>query len=300
MTFVPPKHLVVVTGLAGSGKTLALHALEDVGYTCIDNLPSALIGSFIDGMKSHQIVGRYIALALDSRDPNLASGLKRLTTELIAPFCETNILYLDSSDDVLLMRFRETRRPHPLSRKFSGSQPEVTKGLVAAIATDRALLEPFKDIASSVMDTSSTTSHYLRNLIKNRYRPQGLQDSLDLQLVSFGFKHGVPTGLDTMFDVRCFANPHYIDELRPLSGLDNRVRDFVLEDTHANTFLTKSCDLLRFLYPLYIEEGKSYFCVGIGCTGGKHRSVAIVEEMAKILQKEIHTVRVEHRHFNKE
>lgn len=300
MTFVPPKHLVVVTGLAGSGKTLALHALEDIGYTCIDNLPSALIGSFIDSMKSHQIAGRYIALALDSRDPHLSSGLKRLTAELVAPFCETNILFLDSIDEVLLMRFRETRRPHPLSRESHGSHRELSKGLVAAIAADRALLEPFKDMASSVIDTSSTTSQYLRNLIKNRYRPQGLLDSLDLQLVSFGFKHGVPTGLDTMFDVRCFANPHYIDELRPLTGLDNRVRDFVFEDKGVDTFLTKSCDLIRFLYPLYVEEGKSYFCVGIGCTGGKHRSVAIVEDMAKRLQKEIPTVRVEHRHFNKE
>jgi UPF0042 nucleotide-binding protein len=299
---VPPEEkqkirLVVVSGLAGSGKTVAIHALEDLGYYCVDNLPAALMSSFVDLIEKGLIEADHVGLALDSRDPETPQVFHSHAQKLRS-LTDLELLFLEAQEGVVLKRFRETRRLHPLSRQAGTSQFPLP--LQHAIKLDAQVLAPMKALSSRVVDTTEMTSHYLRQLMRHYFSPHTTTDDLVVNLISFGFKYGIPQDIDTLFDVRCFPNPHYDETLRPLTGLHPDVKNFVFRENKVTEFLKRTSELLKFLYPLYRTEGKHYFGVGIGCTGGKHRSVAIVEELAKSLKPELPCVTVEHRHFDRE
>lgn len=300
--------LVVVTGLAGSGKTVAIRALEDLGFHCIDNLPSIMLADLVTSIISGHLKYQNIALALDTRDP-LAVPTLISRSETLRQFFRFEILFVEADENTVLKRFRETRRRHPLSVPPAAGPDEASQraqaeqqpiALRAAIALDAQTLRPIRDIADRVIDTTQMTADFLRKLIRSTYATKMESYEVHLNIVSFGFKHGVPQDLDTLFDVRCFRNPHYQDDLRPRTGLDKQVQDYVFSDPNVSEFIGRIYDLLLFLYPLYCAEGKKYFGIGIGCTGGKHRSVAIAEELHRMLHSTLPYVSVEHRHFDRE
>ena len=286
------KSLVIVSGLAGSGKTIVIHALEDLGYYCIDNLPAIFLKSFTQKEVRNNLRNEYLALALDSRDLETPITLQQLYPELQKYF-HINVLYLTSSEDVISKRFRETRRQHPLTSLHS------LLNLHNAIQLDEKTLSPIKNLAQRVLDTSELSVQNLKRFIYHNYAPTK-SNHIYLNLVSFGFKHGVPTDVDSILDVRCFKNPYYEPHLKNLTGQEESVKNFVFLDENVTLFLEKIIDLVKFLYPLYQEEGKRYFSLGIGCTGGKHRSVAIVEELAKVFRGLYPLVSVDHRHIEKD
>jgi len=295
----PPSQIIVVSGMAGSGKSVALRALEDLGFHCVDNLPALLLSGFIDSYASQQFHAPLVALALDARDRTMPAALLECWDKLNAASA-VELLFLEAREDVLLNRFRETRRIHPLSGEQQGNQRLKAQTLAQAISLDAEILRPVRSLATRVIDTTKISSQMLRQMILHDYAPSAEHLEMAVQLVSFGFKHGAPADLDTLFDVRCFPNPHYISELRPLTGLNDKVSEFVLKEPKVLEFIEKTYDLLSFLIPLYRSEGKRYFSVGIGCTGGKHRSVAIVEALGKRLRTILPTLKIEHRHFDKE
>lgn len=302
MTLQPhKKHLTIISGLAGSGKTVAIHALEDLGYYCVDNLPASLLLPFADALAQDSIKADFIGLALDARDPDMPEVLKSHFTRF-SELCHIEILFIEAREDVVLKRYRETRRLHPLSRGQGTGQPgqEFPKSLHEAIQLDIQTLAPIRLLATRLVDTSEMSAQFLRQFIRHEYSPTAASSDIQVNIVSFGFKHGIPQDVDTLFDVRCFPNPHYVAELRPLTGLSKEVREFVFTDPNVAEFIARVENLLIFMYPLYRTEGKRYYGVGIGCTGGKHRSVAIVEELSIRLKKRIPSITVEHRHFDKE
>lgn len=281
---------MIVSGLAGSGKTIAIHALEDLGYYCIDNLPSVFLSSFLEEKINTKIEANQIALALDSRDVHSPHALQQVFPKLEEHF-QVSVLYLHSTVDVLLTRFRETRRHHPLIANHS------VLSLRDAIHMDEKTLSPIKKLAHRTLDTSFLSMQNLKRFIYHNFAPNTESTHLFLSFVSFGFKHGTPNDLDTIFDVRCFKNPHYDPNLRHLTGKAPQVKENVFSDPNVAPFMQKVCDLITFLYPLYNEEGKRYFAIGIGCTGGKHRSVAIVEELAARFRTQYPLVSTDHRHI---
>jgi UPF0042 nucleotide-binding protein len=295
----PPheKRLVVVTGLAGSGKTVAIRALEDLGYYTVDNLPSTLIAPFVEALRTGALASPEVALALDSRDSESPRELIRLLPDL-QTVRGVEILFVEAQESVVLRRFRETRRTHPLTR--SPGSEGLLLPLGDAIRLDTALLASLRPLATRIIDTTQMSAEYLRKLIRHDYAPTAADSEVLFNVISFGFKYGVPGDVDTVFDVRCFSNPHYIENLRPLTGLSPQVYDFVFADPNVTMFVEKVTDLLVQLHPLYRAEGKRYFGIGIGCTGGKHRSVAIAEELSARLRPHVPLVSVEHRHFDKE
>lgn len=292
-----PSRIVIVSGLAGAGKSVALRALEDIGYHCIDNLPALLLDAFVDQLIAGEFPWSSIAIALDSRDDSLPAIFENAFPRLQSA-AGARILFLEASEAVVIKRFRETRRTHPLVTREANETPLALRD---AIRADLALLAPIRAHAARIVDTSEMTAQYLRQLIRHAFAPSPDSTELPVHLISFGFKYGgVPSDVDLIFDVRCFSNPHYVDELRPLTGLAAPVRDYVFADANVSPFVDKVRDLITFLYPLYKNEGKSYLGIGIGCTGGKHRSVAIAEHLAQVLSPSIPRVFVEHRHFDRE
>jgi UPF0042 nucleotide-binding protein len=302
--------LVIVTGLAGAGKTVAIRALEDLGFHCIDNLPSLMLEDLVTSIISGHLKYRSIALALDTRDPLIVPTLLA-QSEALRQFFAFEVLFVEADEHTVLKRFRETRRRHPLAaqaehletdtpgtERLSESRQPLT--LRAAIQLDIETLRPVREMADRIINTSEMTADFLRKLIRSTYATQSEYQEVHINIVSFGFKHGVPQDLDSLLDVRCFRNPHYEDDLRPRTGLDRSVRDFVFSDPKTSEFVTRVKDLMTFLYPLYRAEGKKYFGLGIGCTGGKHRSVAIAEELHRVLGTLLPRVSVEHRHFDRE
>lgn len=288
--------LVIITGLAGSGKTVAVRALEDSGFYCVDNLPASLIPHFLSGIKSGEIPQRYVALALDSRDPATPMTFEKYYEEL-EKICDVEVLFLDANETAVLKRFRETRRLHPLSGTYG---EKGGRTLQDAIHLDAEVLFPMRQLAARVVETSEMTPSYLRNLIMHLFSADDAVNHILVNIISFGFKHGTLQDVDLVFDVRCFSNPHYVEELRPLTGLNDKVRDYVFADKNVSGFVDRVVGLLQFLYPLYQQEGKRYLGIGIGCTGGKHRSVAIAEEIRRRLLPDVPKITVEHRHFDKE
>lgn len=286
------KKLIIVSGLAGSGKSVVIHALEDLGYTSIDNLPSSLLKSLASEKNLEKIDSEHIALALDTRDINTPKTLKRIYPKL-KNNCSLSIVFLVASKEVILKRFRETRRKHPVPN------PSYTNlSLPEMIDLDEIMLEPIRRLTDVVIHTTNLDPQNLKKYIYHHFAPHQKSNHLDLNFISFGFKHEIPTDVDSYLDVRCFPNPYYEEHLRAKTGLDPDVRDFILNDPSVQLFLEKTVALLEFLYPLYQNEGKKYFAFGIGCTGGKHRSVAIVEELAKHFSKKFPAVNVEHRHIH--
>ncbi|MDN5330815.1 MAG: RNase adapter protein RapZ [Tepidanaerobacteraceae bacterium] len=275
---------IIITGLSGAGRTLALRIFEDHGYFCVDNLPPALIPKFAELCR--QTRKNKIALVIDIRGGDFFDHLFESLKSLKNIGYSYEILFLDASDEVLIKRYKESRRRHPLA-------PE--RRIIDGINLERKKLEPLKATSNVIIDTSYKTPAQLKEEIVRRFIETEKETGLLINLVSFGFKQGLPLDADLVFDVRFLPNPFYVDELRMLSGNDPRVREFVINCPESQKFLEKLTDLLKFLIPCYIREGKSQLVIAVGCTGGRHRSVAIVNELSSLLRKEGHKVIVEHR-----
>ena len=260
---------LIITGLSGAGKTTALRAVEDLGFYCSDNLPLSLLEPFVETMKDDPEVER-AALVVDARLSSHIQGYSDAVSALRRRGDLHELVYLDARDEVLIQRFSQTRRRHPLGGN----------DLSAGLAKERDLLAGLRDRSTLCLDTSDLTVHQLKGVIQDRY---ALQDSpgLVVSFTSFGFRYGLPTHADLVFDVRFLSNPYFVEGLRPLTGLDPRVSDYVLQAEDAEQFLEHVEGMLAFLLPRYEAEGKVYLTVAIGCTGGRHRSVALAEELGR-------------------
>ena len=276
---------VIITGLSGAGKNTALKVFEDIGYYCVDNLPLFLLSDFLD-KKS----GR-LALVMDARDETFLSSFDTVFLKLREKSCNLEILFFEADEIVLIRRFSQMRRPHPMA-----SLGPLKKG----IAGERKILSTLRDKADRIIDTSMLSPHELRDEIIKYYSREQRQDRLRVSLVSFGFKYGLPADADMVFDVRFLPNPYFEEELKDGTGLEPRVASFVLENDHAATFMTRISEMLTFLIPQYRVEGKVYLTICIGCTGGKHRSVALVEKLAGMLQEIGESALVSHRDIARE
>ncbi len=278
------RHVVIITGPGGSGKSCALNALEDSGYYCLDNLPIALLDAFIELVYSKADIHR-VALVVDVRDKHFFADAPDTIGRAIDAGVPIELVFLDADDDTLVRRYSETRRRHPLSEGGA-----VRDG----IAAERLLLQSMRAAATTVIETSRLTGHQLRRVFTSRYGDVE-ESGIALSVMSFGFKHGVPLEADTVLDVRFLPNPYYVRELRGLRGTDDPVRSFVLSAPEAGDFLSHVDGLIRFLIPLYEREGKPYFTLAVGCTGGHHRSVALAEAIGDSLLSTGYKVRVGHR-----
>ncbi|MFD0871700.1 MULTISPECIES: RNase adapter RapZ [Paenibacillus] len=279
--------LVIITGMSGAGKTIAVQSLEDLGFFCVDNLPPVLIPKFAELIEqSNGKIGK-VALVIDLRGREFFTALFESLRYIKENYTITyEILFLDAIDSVLVQRYKESRRRHPLAKDGSP---------LSGILQERKLLEELKGMATQVIDTTSLKPAQLKEQIVSRFI-QSDEDVMAVDVISFGFKYGVPIDADLIFDVRFLPNPHYIEQLRPNTGQHPEVYDYVMKWTETQEFLTKLLDLLHFLIPQYKKEGKSQIVIGIGCTGGKHRSVAIAEYLGKTLgSSDTERVRVSHR-----
>jgi UPF0042 nucleotide-binding protein len=277
--------VTIITGMSGAGRSEAANVLEDLGYFVIDNLPPALISKVAELAKGSERPKKY-ALVVDVRSGAFMEALESALSELRAMGAGTRTLFLDASSEVLVRRFEATRRRHPLAE---GDR------VVDGIRRERALLEELKEHADIVVDTSDFNVHQLRDRLRELFTDQPEEGLLQPNLVSFGYKHGLPLDVDLLFDCRFLPNPHWVEELRPLTGLDEPVRAYVLEQPGTEEFLDELGRLLDLLLPGFVREGKSYLTIGIGCTGGHHRSVVIAEELGKQLRRHGYPVRVHHR-----
>jgi UPF0042 nucleotide-binding protein len=263
---------LVVTGLSGAGKSQAVHALEDLGYFCVDNLPITLIPTFADLVVASRDIER-AAVVVDVREGAQLAAFPRVYTALKRRRdLDAKLLFLEAGSPTLLRRFSETRRPHPLA---------VGRSAAEGVRVERRRLQPIRRLADKILDTSRLSVHELRRVVVGFASGMLPMRPLAVNIMSFGFRRGVPHDADLVFDVRFLANPHFVRKLRPLTGLDRGVSRFVLRPDPAREFLKRTYDLLHFLVPHYIKEGKAYLTIAIGCTGGRHRSVAMAEALAK-------------------
>lgn len=277
-------HVVVVTGLSGAGKSTVLNALEDAGYYCIDNLPTSLIGQAVDDCERGGI--EKIALGIDVRVRAFLDGVASVLDRLKEGPRALDVFFLDASNEVLLRRFSETRRPHPLAGAEQVSAGNAALSVLESIALERERLSAIRLRATVDLDTTLVTVHELRRRVfEHLDRDAASRRHLQARMLSFGFKFGIPVDADLLFDVRFLDNPHFVAGLKPLSGQDEPVRAYVLGSEDAQRFLELSASLLSFCIPRYEREGKSYLTIGIGCTGGRHRSVAIAGALAERLSK---------------
>jgi RNase adapter protein RapZ len=284
--FAPPKSLVIVTGLSGSGKSYVNKCLEDMGYFCVDNLPLELVEPLLA-----RVTAPRVGIILDVRNPDFTGRFPQILGRLRARAPGTRLLFLDASEEALIRRFSETRRPHPLAPG---------RPLLEALRRERDALGEMRSEADVVVDTSDMTVHDLRSVIQKTFVGDPSRARMVISLVSFGFKFGVPHDVDLLFDVRFLANPHFVPELKPKTGLDPAVAAYIEKDPETTRLLRKLTDLLDYVLPLYEKEHKSYLAIGIGCTGGRHRSVYIAERIARLLADRGHPVRVSHRDATRE
>lgn len=275
--------VVIVSGLSGAGKTVALRALEDTGYFCIDNLPVTLIESFLSTINSRVNI-RNVGIGVDIREKTFLGDAYRIICSLKERY-SIEILFLEAEKEVMIRRFKETRRPHPM---ITG---RIASDIEEAIDKEKSQLAVLRESADKIVDTSNYTPHQLRQLIISSYGHAEAKQGLNITLLSFGYKFGTPQSADLLFDVRFLPNPYFVPVLRPLTGLDKGVADYVLSSPDTWQLLAKLNDLLDFLIPRYMKEGRSYLIAGVGCTGGKHRSPAIVQELARTI-KEHHGIEV--------
>jgi len=280
--------VIFVGGLSGSGKTTAMAALEDLSFYCVDNLPPVLIEQFVDLCSKATPPIHKIAAALDAREPSFLAAFPAVVEELRGHGAQVEVLFLDCSNATLVDRYRETRRVHPLSP--AGSVEE-------GIETERRLLGDVAGLADLVIDTSRLNVHQLREVLV-RHVSGGIRETV-VNLVSFGYRHGVPPSADLLFDVRFLPNPHFEPDLRPLTGNDPGVAEYVLKHPRSEGLLERLRSFFRFLLPLYDDEGKAYLTIGIGCTGGRHRSPVIVNVLAAELRAAGREVNVEHRELER-
>ena len=280
-------NLVVITGMSGAGRTEAMHAFEDMGYFCIDNLPPSLLLNLVKLANLGSIGQRRLAVVCDIRSQEFFSELNTEITRIREDGYTLNVLFLDCDDTVLMARYKASRRRHPLATD------QTTLGM--AITQERDLLASVEELADYVIDTSHTDSRELRKRIRQAYSQTSEQAALAVTVCSFGFKHGLPMESDLVMDVRFLPNPFYEDELRPLTGLDDAVRRFVLDSDQTSRFLGSWRQLLEVLMPGYLAEGKQHLLIAIGCTGGQHRSVVLAERTAYFLRQFGYQVSVVHR-----
>jgi len=278
-------HVVVVTGMSGAGRSAAANVLEDLGYFVIDNLPAGLIVDVVEGSGVGDGARDRFAVVVDTRGGVTADELAEAVTVLRAKGLRTTVLFLDAADRVLIRRYEENRRPHPV--------PGATLG--ESIASERSALVEVRALGDVIADTTDLNVHELGDRLRNAFARGLPEGRLQVDVTSFGFKLGVPRVIDLLFDVRFMPNPHWVPELRELTGHDQAVRDYVFSHEQAGDFVERVSALLDFLIPMYEREGKSYLTIGVGCTGGRHRSVAIANELANRLDDRGVEVTVHHR-----
>ncbi|QNO14396.1 RNase adapter RapZ [Alkalicella caledoniensis] len=278
---------VILTGMSGAGKTLALRSFEDMGYFCIDNLPPALIPKFADLCNQSEGNINKVAIVVDIRGGLFFKDLQKVLENM--PM-EVNILFLEANDDVIIRRFKETKRSHPLA---------LDERIIDGINKEKEILEIFKDRANLVLDTSNFTGHQLIAKIKEIFTKKGEKEGLSITIMSFGFKYGIPIDSDMVFDVRFLPNPFYDPELKHYTGNDKSVQEYVMAGNKTAEFLQKLEDMVDFLIPCYVDEGKSQLVISIGCTGGKHRSVTISNKLKEKLERDGKRVKIYNRDIDK-
>jgi UPF0042 nucleotide-binding protein len=277
--------VLVVTGMSGAGRSSAAKILEDLGYTVIDNLPPRLL---VPAAESHDLPERrqkHLAVVIDSRGGLPIQELRDAVKELSREGVMTRVVFLDADDDVIVSRYEENKRPHPLGHETISD----------SISAERELLSDLREEADVIVDTSSLNIHELKDRLTAQFSEEEMARPMRVSIRSFGFKNGTPRDIDLLFDVRFLPNPHWVPELRPLRGTDERVAEYVMGEEAAKEFVDRADDMLAFLIPHFEAEGKSYLSVGIGCTGGHHRSVAIAEELRRRLAQHGITASVRHR-----
>ena len=279
--------LIIITGLSGAGKSQVVRVLDDLGFYCIDNIPPALIPKFAEMYYNSNNTIQQVALVSDIRTGNMFDEFLSCLDELSTNGYNYEILFLHASDEILIKRYKETRRRHPLS--IDGER------VTDAIAQEREIMKSVQNRATHIVDTSTLSNAQLKELIFSIYREDKQFNGIFINIISFGFKHGAVLDADLVFDVRFLPNPFYIPELKPQTGIVPAVSKYVMQFSQTIEFLEKLNDMIEFLLPHYIEEGKSQLVIGIGCTGGQHRSVSIAEEFAKNLKSKSHHVSVVHR-----
>ena len=282
----PPESLVIVTGLSGSGKSYVYKCLEDMGYFCVDNLPLELVEPLLSQTSEPRV-----GIILDVRNPHFARRFPEILAGLRRDAPGTRLLFLDASEESLIRRFSETRRPHPLSGDRS---------LLQSLRSEREMLEEVRALADVVADTSDMTVHELRSFIQKTFVGDPSRARMVIAATSFGFKFGVPHDVDLLFDVRFLANPHFVPELKPKSGSDPAVAAYIEKDPETPRFLARLAEFLDYLLPLYEKEHKSYLSIAVGCTGGRHRSVYVAERLAGMLKERGFPVRLSHRDATRE
>lgn len=281
--------MVIITGLSGSGKTTALRALEDIGFYCVDNLPVALLPQFLEIQSAQQKNISQVAMVMDLRENTFIQTYKGVFEQLQREGYKIEILFLDAGDDALLHRFSETRRVHPLS------QASVMEG----IHRERMLLRNLKEMADRVIDTTSCNVHQLKDAVQRHFLSSSTARRLFILVISFGYRYGIPVDADLVIDVRFLSNPYYVEELKNFNGYNEEVRDYVLSAEESVIFLQKLLDMMEFLMPLYEKEGKPRLTIAVGCTGGKHRSVVMANELMSYFAQQDYPVNVDHRDIDK-
>jgi UPF0042 nucleotide-binding protein len=282
--------VVIITGLSGSGKSTALRAMEDIGFFCVDNLPVILLPKFlaITVLSSPEI--KQVAMVMDLRERSFLDKYRRIFARLKENGYKIEILFLESSDDALLHRFSETRRIHPLSTKGS---------VIEGISLEREKLDSLKKMADKIIDTTSANIHQLKDIVQRHYLPSSEHKKMVVNVTSFGYRYGLPTDADLVFDVRFLPNPYYVEDLKNYDGHNNAVEKYVLENNESKEFLKKILDLMNFLIPLYEKEGKAMLNIALGCTGGKHRSVVMAKQLSAHFLAMKYIVNTSQRDINK-
>jgi UPF0042 nucleotide-binding protein len=282
---------VIITGMSGAGKSHAIKCFEDLGYFCVDNLPTTLIPTFAELCAHSSREIKNIALGVDVREGEYLEHLLEILGGLRATGHAPEVLFLEASDEILVRRYHETRRRHPLAGEGN---------VLDGIRAERKALAHLREAADQILDTSAITVHQLKDRLVAMYGTARQREALTVSLVSFGFKHGIPYDADLVFDLRFLPNPHFVEALRAHDGRDREVTDFVFSHAESRDLLARLKDLVRFLLPLYQREGKAYLTIALGCTGGKHRSVAFVETLRAFLEDMGLTPLVRHRDLGRE
>lgn len=287
---IEKKELVILTGLSGAGKSTAMRFMEDVGYYCIDNMPPLLLSSFL-GLLTKQTEHSKIAIVIDIRSTENFDVIIPVLEDINEEDYNIKIVYLDIKTHIALKRYKLTRRKHPFADRFNGD-------IAKALSYERETIAPLRSKADYIIDTSDMNGNQLRDRLTQLLLGDE-SDVMNIHVMSFGFKHGIPTEADFVIDVRCLPNPYWVENLRTKTGLDDEVKDYVFSFDESNKLLEKLIDMLDFLNPLYIKEGKSQIVFAIGCTGGNHRSVAIAEALKLHFQRKWDNVTVNHRDINR-
>ncbi len=282
---------VIITGMSGSGKSTALRAFEDMGYYCVDNLPIALLPDFLSLTENSTEIPTRVALVMDVREKGFLDQYGSIFSQVKSQGFHLEVLFLDASDNVLVQRFSQTRRKHPLQQKGD---------ILEAISEERRRLRGLREFADNYIDTSNRNVHQLRQIVLDMYSFREDLTRPLIHVISFGFKYGVPADASLVLDVRFLPNPYFVPELRPLTGLDQRIYDFVHHKEQTRAFLKHLESMFSFLIPQYRAEGKVYLVVGIGCTGGRHRSVAVARWLGEMFTRKGEEVIVTHRDMDRE